>query len=174
VKSVPASISERGEALCSRSAAETAAIGAALGRALPPLENAFAVLFLRGALGAGKTTLVRGLLQARGISDPVRSPTFTLLELYQAAGLTFVHIDLYRLGDPEDLVFLGVRDYARPGHVWLVEWPDRAAQRLPAPDLELTLEVHMDHHRILATAFTELGRSWLGQARGVESAPAHS
>ncbi|MFT4045208.1 MAG: tRNA (adenosine(37)-N6)-threonylcarbamoyltransferase complex ATPase subunit type 1 TsaE [Solimonas sp.] len=98
-----------------------------------------AVLFLRGELGAGKTTLARGLLRAMGVAGAVRSPTYTLLEPYEAGGHTILHMDLYRLQDPEELVALGVRDFPPGQHYWIVEWPERGEGFLPPPALQIEL-----------------------------------
>ncbi|AGA34419.1 ATPase YjeE, predicted to have essential role in cell wall biosynthesis [Thioalkalivibrio nitratireducens DSM 14787] len=111
--------------------------GAALARcpALAQLRQ----IHLRGDLGAGKTTLVRGLLRALGHRGAVRSPTYTLLEPYEFAGLTVLHFDLYRVGDPEELEYLGVREQSDGRTLWLVEWPDHGAGWLPPPELVATL-----------------------------------
>ena len=97
---------------------ETEALGARLARARPAGAE-LAVLFLQGDLGSGKTTLARGLLRALGVRAAVRSPTYTLIELYPLDGLTVVHADLYRLQDPGELEGLGLRDGRRPHHLWL-------------------------------------------------------
>jgi tRNA threonylcarbamoyladenosine biosynthesis protein TsaE len=96
-------------------------------------------LHLRGELGAGKTTLARGLLRGLGVRGPVKSPTYTLVEPYPGAVLPVYHFDLYRLGCAEELELLGARDYFRPGVLCLFEWPERGADWLPAPSLELLL-----------------------------------
>ncbi len=83
------------------------------------------VIYLCGDLGAGKTTWVRGFLAASGVATPVRSPTYPLVELYELTDATAVHLDLYRLQDAAELEPLGVRDWAQPGYVWLIEWPER-------------------------------------------------
>ena len=98
------------------------------------------VIYLRGDLGAGKTTLVRGLLRGLGYQAPVRSPTYTLIEPYESVDPLVVHLDLYRLADLEELDYLGLRDLLeRPG-LMLVEWPERGAGALPPADLELFIE----------------------------------
>ena len=97
------------------------------------------LVFLRGPLGAGKTTLVRGLLRARGHEGPVKSPTYTLVESYPGADWDIHHFDLYRLGDAGELEYMGIRDFLDGGAVGLVEWPERGAGVLPKADLELEL-----------------------------------
>lgn len=145
-----------------RSAGETEAIGAALADALPPPAQGPAILYLSGELGAGKTTLARGFLRRRGLADPARSPTFTLLECYELADVVAVHVDLYRLREPQELEALGLRDLARPHHVWLIEWPERGAGYLPSADLAVTLSVSSRaEHAVAAAARTPLGVSWL-------------
>jgi tRNA threonylcarbamoyladenosine biosynthesis protein TsaE len=147
-------------------AQDTEDFGWQLACARPADEGGLAVLYLAGELGAGKTTFARGFLRALGVSDPVRSPTYTLLELYPADALTLVHIDLYRLRDPEDLESLGLRDWARPGCLWLIEWPERAGGRLPPADLTLDFTVGTAGHDIAARAHSRLGRVWLAQLTG--------
>ena len=145
-----------------RSAADTEAFGAALARSLPE-PGSLAVIALTGELGAGKTTVVRGLLRALGFDAPVRSPTYTLLELYPLGSRTVVHADLYRLRDPAELDLLGLREWAQPGHLWCIEWPERAAGRLPTPDLTLSLAVVAGGHEIAATAGSAAGTAWLAR-----------
>lgn len=123
-------------------AAATEAAGAALAAVLAPLPGA--VVFLRGDLGAGKTTLARGLLRALGVTGPVRSPTYTLVEPYLLEARSVVHMDLYRLADPEEWWTLGLDSYAPDRALWLVEWPERAGGLLPVPALDLRLETAGD------------------------------
>ncbi len=113
------------------------ALGAALALCLRGGER----IYLEGVLGAGKTTLVRGLLRALGWQEAVRSPTYTLVESYALEAFPLHHFDLYRLADPSELEYLGVREYFSPPAVCLVEWPAHGARELPPADLRLELEV---------------------------------
>jgi tRNA threonylcarbamoyladenosine biosynthesis protein TsaE len=121
------------------------AFGAQLGNALGARSG---LLYLQGDLGSGKTTLVRGLLRARGCHTAVRSPTYTLLEPYDDLEPPIAHLDLYRLGDPEELDYLGLRDLLERQSLMIVEWPERGRGVLPAADLEIKLE-HADGARLL-------------------------
>lgn len=122
-------------------AAATGALGA---RLAGPLAASGGCVFLRGPLGAGKTTLVRGLLRALGHAGPVRSPTYTLIEPYRVGGIDVCHVDLYRLTDPLELETLGLRDHLLPAALTLIEWPERGHGVLPRPDLEVRLAVRGD------------------------------
>src|ERR1700686_3925779 len=97
--------------------------------------NRGAVLYLQGELGAGKTTCVRSLLRALGVTGLVRSPTYTLVETYDLAALTCVHVDLYRLQSLTEVDELGLRDLMSPGSLLMVEWPERGGDALPPADL---------------------------------------
>lgn len=123
------------------------------------------MLHLSGDLGAGKTTLVRGFARACGIAAPVRSPTYTLLNVHEAGALTLVHLDLYRLRDPAELEHLGLREWARPGCLWLIEWPERAAGALPLADLTVRLAVAPDAHLADLSAGSATGHAWLERIR---------
>ena len=98
------------------------------------------VITLSGELGTGKTTLVRGALESRGINSGVRSPTYTLVEFYPFDNFAVAHFDLYRLADPEELEYLGYRDYLNPHTLCFIEWPERAEGYLTAIDLAIELE----------------------------------
>ena len=142
---------------------ETAELGAHLARARPDTDAQPAVIYLRGELGSGKTTLARGFAHAAGVSSPVRSPTYTLIEFYPAGVTTLVHLDLYRIQSPGELESLGLREWAKPKHVWLIEWPERGGGRLPAADLEVALTAGSLGHDIEVTAASALGAKWLVQ-----------
>lgn len=111
----------------------------ALGRRLAAVVGSKALIFLKGELGAGKTTLARGFLQGRGHRGNVKSPSYTLIEPYRLAEGACYHLDLYRVADPEELEYLGLRDLLQEQAVLLVEWPERGAGWLPTPDLEIAL-----------------------------------
>jgi tRNA threonylcarbamoyladenosine biosynthesis protein TsaE len=146
--------------IASSSAEETETFGGKLASVRPP-GNAFATVFLTGDLGAGKTTLARGFLRAAGVTGRVRSPTYTLLEIYTLPEVSILHLDLYRLLDPSELEPLGLREWARPGHIWLVEWPDRGAGRLPDPDITITLTAASAGHQINVKGVSALGDTWV-------------
>ena len=131
-----------------RSGEETEALGARLLGAAVPADTPCRVVFLHGELGSGKSTFARGVLRALGVQGAIKSPSYTLLENYELPGISVVHLDLYRLLDPEELEHLGLPDYHRPGFLWLVEWPERGGGRLPAADLELQFSIGSDGHRI--------------------------
>jgi tRNA threonylcarbamoyladenosine biosynthesis protein TsaE len=119
--------------------AATAALGAALAASLGKPAGGL-VVTLEGDLGAGKTTLVRGLLRGLGFAGPVKSPTYNLVELYVVSGLDLYHFDFYRFNQPEDYLDAGLDEYFAGNAICLVEWPDKAAPYLPPADLRIRLE----------------------------------
>lgn len=133
----------------------------ALGARLAPALADGTVVFLRGELGAGKTTLVRGILRALGQAGAVKSPTYTLVEPYRLAGRTIYHFDLYRLNDPEELEFLGLRDYLSGSGICLIEWPERGAGVLAEADLEIAIERSPDGRVVRMHAHTPRGTAAL-------------
>jgi tRNA threonylcarbamoyladenosine biosynthesis protein TsaE len=139
----------------------TEALGEALALAYAADPGQSAVIFLHGELGAGKTTCVRSLLRALGVVGLIRSPTYTLVETYRPEGnLTFVHVDLYRLGGPDAVEELGLRDFLGGDCLLLVEWPEKGGKALPSPDLEVTLTYRGNSRRALLTASTSRGLAW--------------
>ena len=125
----------------------------ALGKNLGESLSGGEIIFLEGALGAGKTTLTRGILAAYGHEAPVKSPTYTLVEPYLLGGQQFYHFDLYRLGDPEELEYIGIRDYFDFQAVSIFEWPTRGNGIIPKPDLSVHIVVQTNLSRQL-TLFT--------------------
>ncbi|HEY7883970.1 MAG TPA: tRNA (adenosine(37)-N6)-threonylcarbamoyltransferase complex ATPase subunit type 1 TsaE [Cellvibrionaceae bacterium] len=132
----------------------TVAFGQRLGQALATVAGA--CVFLEGDLGAGKTTLTRGVLYSFGHSGAVKSPTYTLVEVYELSR-PVCHFDLYRLGDPEELEYMGIRDYFADKSVCLVEWPSRGRGFLPAPDVTAILIVQAGGRLVKLEAGTEKG-----------------
>jgi tRNA threonylcarbamoyladenosine biosynthesis protein TsaE len=139
------------------------AFGARLASCLQP----GLLLFLRGELGAGKTTLTRGIARGLGHRGAVKSPTYTLVEPYRELRIPLYHFDLYRLGDAEELEYLGIRDYFSGQAVVVVEWPDRGRGVLPEPDLSIQLDVLPAGRRLHLHAHSAAGSSCL---RALQSA----
>jgi len=134
----------------------TAAFGAALARTRPPR----AVVHLRGDLGAGKSSLARSLLRALGVGGTIRSPTYTLVERYPLEdGGEAWHLDLYRIGDPGELEFLGLD--GGEAVLWLVEWPERGGGALPPVDLVVDLSIEGEGRRARLGAGSDIGRGWI-------------
>jgi len=131
------------------------------GRVAKALGDGGAIVYLQGTLGAGKTTLTRGLLQALGHRGAVKSPTYTLVEPYQLGGRGAFHFDLYRLGSPEELEYMGIRDYFLDQNLCIVEWPERGAGFLPGPDVTVDLNARGTGRLAVLTASTERGNEIL-------------
>ncbi|HLY95881.1 MAG TPA: tRNA (adenosine(37)-N6)-threonylcarbamoyltransferase complex ATPase subunit type 1 TsaE [Sideroxyarcus sp.] len=137
--------------------AATTAFAARLAHALQP----GLVIYLRGDLGAGKTTLVRALLQALGYRGRVKSPTYTLVERYEAAGLHLRHFDLYRFRDAEEWESSGFRDEFDGLNICLVEWPEQATGLLPPADISITFKILQNGREIMLHAYTNAGQKCL-------------
>lgn len=118
-------------------------------------------IHLRGDLGAGKTSFVRALLQAAGVTGRIKSPSYTLLETYKVFNLYFYHLDFYRFKDPHEWLDAGFRDILQKEAVVLIEWPEQAGAELPLPDLEIKLSYANAGRRANLAAYTTRGKSWL-------------
>ena len=130
----------------------------ALGSALAPTLQPGMTIYLCGDLGAGKTTLARGLLRALGFHGNVKSPTYTLVEPYVDSRIHLYHFDFYRFTHPDEYLEAGLDEYFARQGVCLVEWPQHAAPHIPAPDLEIRLEMAAQGRHACLRALTETGR----------------
>lgn len=135
------------------------AFGECLGQAL----EGRGCVHLQGELGAGKTTLARGILRALGHRGAVKSPTYTLVEPYELGDIRVHHFDLYRLGDPEELEFIGGRDLMTSDALCLIEWPERGKGWLPTPDLVVSLSLAGVGRRADLEAFSDQGQRVLAR-----------
>jgi len=119
------------------------------------------VVYLRGELGAGKTTLVRGVLNALGYGGRVKSPTYTLVEPYRIAGLDLRHFDLYRMHDEDEWEAAGFRDEFNGRNIFFIEWPEHALGLIPQADVNIDFEIHAQGRKINIQANTETGKQCL-------------
>ncbi len=119
------------------------------------------ICYLQGELGAGKTRLVRAIIQSIGYSGNIKSPTYTLVEPYQLERFNIYHFDLYRLSDPEELDFLGIRDYFDHQSVAFIEWPEKGKGWLAIADISIILEINGDGRNIRLIGQTNIGKKLL-------------
>ncbi len=125
------------------------------------------VIFLHGELGAGKTTLVREILAALGHTGPAKSPTYTLVESYDLPSLLINHFDLYRVNDPIELEFIGIRDYITPSTINFFEWAEKGGEAIPSADVEITLVIIGDSRQMSLKANSACGKQILKQLANV-------
>ena len=142
----------------------------ALGHTLAQILTAPAVVYLEGDLGAGKTTLVRGLLRACDVTGSVKSPTYTLVEPYVTSRLNLYHFDFYRFNTPEEFLDAGLDEYFAEAGICLVEWPDRAAPYVLAADLCIELRVAGSGRHASLRAVSARGQAWLAALPGFPDA----
>ena len=135
----------------------------ALGRHMAEKCNEGLVIFLQGELGAGKTTMARGFLRGLGHRGKVKSPTYTLVEEYFLGDRSCYHFDLYRLADPEELEYMGIRDFLLDKDILLIEWPDKGVGFLPAADILVEITYQNESRNVKLRANTEKGNNYLKQ-----------
>ena len=128
-----------------------------LGETLSKALKDGGVVYLEGDLGMGKTTLVRGVLRGLGYQGPVKSPTYTIVEPYEFDGLEAYHFDLYRVGNAEELEFMGIRDYFTIGSLCLIEWAEMGRGVLPEADLVISLQLIRQGRHVSFIAQSEKG-----------------
>ncbi|MEL0640275.1 tRNA (adenosine(37)-N6)-threonylcarbamoyltransferase complex ATPase subunit type 1 TsaE [Pseudoalteromonas aliena] len=129
----------------------------AMGNRVAGIIGQGAVIYLHGDLGAGKTTFTRGVIQGFGHTGKVKSPTYTLVEPYELERANVYHFDLYRLGDSEELEYMGIRDYFSANAICVVEWPEKGGEFIPVPDLDITLSYAGNERKIVINSASERG-----------------
>ena len=134
-----------------------------LGQLLAQAKPGIGVIYLYGEIGAGKSTLARALLRELGVTGPIKSPTYTLIERYPIANGEAAHLDLYRIAAVGELDFLGLDEVAENTVLWLVEWPERGQGTLPEADLLIALEPHGDGRLANLHSETQTGAAWLAR-----------
>ena len=112
-----------------------------LGEEIANYYSKGAVIYLSGELGAGKTTLARGFLRGLGYTGFVKSPSYTLVEIYRLLVIEIIHVDLYRLAEPEDYLNLGLSDYLKNNSILLIEWPEKSEKFLPSPTVWIKIDI---------------------------------
>jgi len=135
----------------------------ALGARLAAVGDAGLLVFLEGDLGAGKTTLTRGFMHGLGHKGPVKSPTYTLIEPYEIGGRKIYHLDLYRVADPGELEYLGLREMLDEDATLLIEWAERGEGWLPRPDLRIVIRHLGQGREVKLEACTPVGEAVLGK-----------
>ena len=153
---------DRRQSILTRHLADEAA-SEQLANQLAPLLHPGLIIWLEGNLGAGKTTLVRALLRARGHRGPVKSPSYALVEIYVISSIYWYHFDFYRFNFPEEFVDAGFGEYFRDDAICLVEWPDKAAPYVPPADLLLDLQYAGEGRRLAIVAGSLAGRQCLNE-----------
>lgn len=141
----------------------TVAFGAEIARAIQQQQGQGFVAYLNGDLGAGKTTLTRGVVRGMGHQGNVKSPTYTLVEPYELGDWRVYHFDLYRLSDPEELEYMGIRDYFADNCCCFIEWPEKGLGSLAEADMTIDLAYDDEQRKITLHGHTEMGYKVLAQ-----------